>query len=688
MCSISDHFLTGMLFFWGVNTQHLMPRIITFDICSLITLVILISSLFFRKMTRGKSNVLYLVLATVVFLSGVFDILRIYLPTKLPHDVVSSQVQIYIYNYLYFIFRNLSTPIYILFIFSVCGMWHEFNKDLLLKLTWGVPVFAIVTLIVMDIFVHKMFVITKDLEYVRGPWISYLRICAVWILAYSVICLVYNRNMISRQKFFLLLSLCPINIIGVVIQQYFPSYMVEILCTTFPLLFISLAVQKPEEIIDLTSGSLNYYAFREEIRRNLAAKRKLRFISIKIMDFDQIKNTIGKENESSFLTNIIKSLYSICNNDEYDVYYLSQGAFAILTLRDEANEIDVIAQKTRNFFAGRHEIHNINLMFDFKMCFVRCPEDLKDYDSVMNFEKNLIHSIKEKNTLVYLKEIASSTDFQISNQIDRIIQHAIRDNRFEMYYQPIYEIKTRQYVSAEALIRLKDATFGFISPAIFIPAAEKTGAIHEIGDFVLENVISFISENDLEQYGIDYIEINLSIAQCIESNLSEKIMDLLKRYSVSPEKINLEITETSQDVNYDVIERNINKLSDNGISFSLDDYGTGYSNVLRISRLPLNIIKLDKSFVDDLDKPGMKTVISETIAMIKKMNIKILVEGVETYEDFDYFRNAGCDYIQGYYFSKPLSKKDFFDFMEACENGKTSSTVTNASFSAGGTSDE
>lgn len=639
-------------------------------------------------MTRGKSNVLYLILATVVFLSGVFDILRIYLPTKLTHGTVNSIVQIYIYNYLYFIFRNLSTPIYILFIFSVCGMWHEFNKDILLKLTWGVPVLAIVTIMGMDVFVHKLFVITPQLEYVRGPWLSYMRICAIWILAYSVICLVYNRNMISRQKFFLLLTLCPINIIGVVIQQYFPRYMVEILCTTFPLLFISLAVQKPEEIIDLTSGSLNYYAFREEIRRNLAAKRKLRFIAIKIIDFDQIKNTIGKENVSSFLTNIIKFLYSICNNDEYDVYYLSEGAFAILTLRDDANEIDIIAQKTRNFFAAKHEIHNINLMFDFKMCFVRCPEDLKDYDSVMDFEKNLLNSVKEKNTLVYLREIASSTDFQISNQIDRIIQHAIRDNRFEMYYQPIYEISTRQYVSAEALIRLKDDTFGFISPAIFIPAAEKTGAIHEIGDFVLENVISFISENNLEQYGIDYIELNLSVAQCIESNLSEKVMDLLKKYTVSPEKINLEITETSQDVNYDVIEQNINKLSDNGISFSLDDYGTGYSNILRISRLPLDIIKLDKTFVDDLDKPGMKTVISETIAMLKKMNKKILVEGVETYEQFDYFRNAGCDYIQGYYFSKPLPKKDFFDFMVASENGKSSSTLTNASFSAGGTSNE
>ena len=613
-------------------------------------------------MTRGKSNVLYILLAAIVFLSGVFDILRIYFPLRLPHTP-NSQVQIYIYNYLYSIFRNLSTPVYILFIFSVCGMWHEFNKDILLKLTWGVPVFAVLAIIIMNIFTHKLFIITPELVYVRGPWLSYMRICAVWILAYSVICLIYNRNMISRQKFFLLLTLCPINIIGVVIQQYFPQYMVEILCTTFPLLFISLAVQKPEEIIDLNSGSLNYQAFKEEIKRNLAAKRKLRFITVKIIDFDDIKNTIGKEYVSSFLANIIKSLYAICKNDEYDVYYLGQGGFSILTLRDDINEIETIAQKTRNFFAGKHEVHKINLMFDFKMCFVRCPEDLKDYDSVMNFEKNLLHSVKEKNTLVYLKEIASSNDFQISNQIDRIIQHAIKNNRFEMYYQPIYEISTRQYVSAEALIRLKDDVFGFVSPSVFIPAAEKSGAIHEIGDFVLEDVISFISQSKMEEYGIEYIELNLSVAQCIESNLSEKVMELLQKYTVSPDRINLEITETSQDVNYDVIEKNINDLSDQGITFSLDDYGTGYSNILRISRLPLDIIKLDKTFVDDLEKPGMKTVITETIAMLKKMNKKILIEGVETYEAFDYFRNAGCDYVQGYYFSKPLTKADFFKFI-------------------------
>ena len=643
-----------------------MERIITFDICSVVTLMVLLLSIFLRKLTRGKSNVLYILLILIVFLSGIFDILRIYLPSKLPCNL-NSQIQIYIYNYLYFVFRNLSTPVYILFIFSVCGMWHEFNKDILLKITWGVPVFAVLTLLVMNLFTHKLFIITPELEYVRGPWLTYMRICAVWILAYSVICLIYNRSMISRQKFILLLSLCPINIIGVLIQQYWPQYLVEILCTTFPLIFISIAVQKPEEIIDMNSGSLNFQAFRNEIKRNLAAKRKLHFITVKIIDFEIIKNTLGKENINAFLSHVVKGLYTICNNDEYDVYYLGNGGFSILTLRDNNQEIDQVAQKTRNFFAGKHEIHDINIMFDFKMCCVKCPDDLKDYDSVMTFDKNILNSVKEKNTLVYLNEISGSVDFQVSNQIDRIIQNAIKNDMFEMYYQPIYDIKTREYVSAEALIRLNNEDYGYISPSLFIPAAEKSGAIHEIGDFVLENVISFISRNDLQELGIDYIEINLSVAQCIESDLSEKIMNLLARYTVPPEKINLEITETSQEFNYDIIEKNINTLSSKGITFSLDDYGTGYSNILRLSKLPLDIIKLDKSFVDDLDKPGMKTVITETISMLKKMNKKILIEGVETYEDFDYFRNAGCDYVQGFYFSKPLTMKDFFEFLRSAK---------------------
>lgn len=641
-----------------------MPRIITFDICSVVTLIVLILSLFIRRMTRGTSNVIFFLLTITVFLSGIFDIARLCLPKYLTPSV-QSQYLVYGLNYAYYIFRNLSTPVYILFIFSICGMWHDFYNDMLLKVTWAVPVTGIIGLIVVDCFIHKIFVITPELVYERGPWLSYIRIAAIWILAYSIICLIYNKNMLTKHKFYLLLSLSPINIIGILIQSYWPQYIVEIICTTFPLLFISLAVQKPEEIIDMNSGSLNLQAFKNELRRNFAAKRKSRLISMQIIDFERIKNQFGKENLKTFLSYIIKSLYTICKNDEYEVYYLDEGAFSILTLKDDQKGNEELARRVRNFMAGRHTINNINFMIDFKICYLRCPEDLKDFDSVINFERNMLHILMETNSLIYLEEISDSRDFQIHYQIDHIIQKGISNNNFEMYYQPIYDIEKKQFVSAEALIRLKDDELGFISPAVFIPAAEKSGTIHQIGDFVLEDVISFISKNSIDYYGLEYIELNLSVAQCIESNLSEKILKLLEKYTVSPDQINLEITETSQNVNFEIIEKNINLLAQSGISFSLDDYGTGYSNILRITKLPLHIIKLDKSFVDDLERPGMKTIIKETIAMLKKMNKKILIEGVETYEDFDYFRAAGCDYVQGYYFSKPLNRDEFFRFLES-----------------------
>lgn len=660
----------GILFFLKeFNRTDTMYRIITFDICSVITLIVLLSSLFFRKVTKGNSNNIFMFLVIVVLLSGVFDIWRIYYPlfhTGTP----PTQFALYVLNYLYFIFRNLSTPVYILFIFSVCGMWHEFNKDLLLKFTWGIPILVVFGLLIVDMFTHQIFSISPNLNYERGPWLSYLCICAIWLMAYSVICLIYNRHMLTKVKLFVLLSICPINILGILIQMYVPELMVEVLFTTFPLLLISLAVQKPEEIIDFDSGSLNFQAYKEELKRNFIARRQIRLISIRICDYEKIVLQLGKQNIKIFLSQVIKVLYSICDSDEYDVYYLGDGNFTILTLRNDEKENIIIAQKARRFFSSKHEINKINLLLDYKICYIHCPEELKDYASVMNFQRNMNQIIQENNNVVYLKEIADSKDFQIHHQIDHIISRGIINNSFEMYYQPIYSVEKRQFVSAEALIRLKDENLGYISPAVFIPAAENNGAIHQIGDFVLDSVVRFISESSLEIYGIDYIEINLSLAQCIESDLQEKVLDILKKYSVSNDKINLEITETSENLNQEVIEKNIKGLTQKGISFSLDDYGTGYSNIWRITKLPFEIIKLDKSFVDDLNKPGMKIVISETISMLKKLNKKILIEGVETFEEFDYFRTVGCDYVQGYYFSKPLQKDDFIIFLKSFNLGQ------------------
>lgn len=198
-----------------------------------------------------------------------------------------------------------------------------------------------------------------------------------------------------------------------------------------------------------------------------------------------------------------------------------------------------------------------------------------------------------------------------------------------------------------------------VRPDIFIPAAEKSGMIHKIGKFVLEEVCRFIVSDKFKELGLDYIEVNLSVIQCMSSELADDVREIMNRYNVSSEQLNLEITETAAAYAQTTMMNNIEELNDDGIAFSLDDFGTGYSNMKRIASMPFAIVKLDKTFTEMNENDKMLKVVKNTISMVRDMNLRILVEGVETLESFKEFEALGVDYIQGYYFSKPLPMEKF-----------------------------
>ncbi|MBP5605988.1 MAG: EAL domain-containing protein, partial [Ruminiclostridium sp.] len=299
-----------------------------------------------------------------------------------------------------------------------------------------------------------------------------------------------------------------------------------------------------------------------------------------------------------------------------------------------------------------------------RFCEIRYPYDTMDPDTVLNIGHQFHHVIPFDQFYTRANTFIDTYNFRINNNIDKILTRAIINNNFEMYYQPIYSVKDKKFLSAEALIRLNDEEFGFISPGLFIPAAERMGLMNPIGDFVLESVFSFISSEDFYDLGMDYIELNLSVAQCIQSDLSDKIFALGKKYYVNPDRVNLEITETTYENIGGVVDQNIRTLSENGFSFSLDDYGTGYSNMHRISRIPLKIIKIDKTMVDDMTNDSGMSVMRNTVAMIKDIDKEIVCEGIENAGQLECLSELGVDYIQGYYFSKPLPKKEFISFIK------------------------
>ncbi|MBP5702035.1 MAG: EAL domain-containing protein, partial [Lachnospiraceae bacterium] len=259
--------------------------------------------------------------------------------------------------------------------------------------------------------------------------------------------------------------------------------------------------------------------------------------------------------------------------------------------------------------------------------------------------------------------------FVVRNNLDRIISDAIKNNKFEMYYQPIYSTRDGKFVSAEALIRLRDEQLGFISPALFIPAAEKSGSILQIGEFVIKDVCRFLSESDLANSGIRFLEVNLSVVQCMQANMASRIRDILDEYKISPDRINFEITETASEYLADAVLRTMSDISDNGNGFSLDDYGSGYSNLSRVMSFPYRIIKLDKSLVDGLGDKRSYEIVRQTISLLKSLGAEIVVEGVEDKQKAEWFSDMGCEYIQGYYYAKPMPEHEFIAFCKSSAVG-------------------
>ena len=250
------------------------------------------------------------------------------------------------------------------------------------------------------------------------------------------------------------------------------------------------------------------------------------------------------------------------------------------------------------------------------------------------------------------------------DSMEQELKAAMEEDRVEVFYQPIYSLQNQSFTSAEALVRIRRKDGSLIPPMQFVPIAESTGLIQQLGRLVLQKTCRFIRENDLLRQGIEYIEVNLSVKQCEDKQLAAECMEILDKERLDAGAINLEITETASVRSEQILLENMQLLIDCGMSFSLDDFGTGRSNLNYIMNMPVSIVKFDRSFTQAyFTNEKARAVLSGTIETIKNLGLKIVAEGVETEHELNGMGDAGVDYIQGYYFSKPLPAFDFLDFI-------------------------
>ena len=257
-------------------------------------------------------------------------------------------------------------------------------------------------------------------------------------------------------------------------------------------------------------------------------------------------------------------------------------------------------------------------------------------------------------------------DFLQNVSIENKLKEAVFNQNFTMNFQPQYYVGSKKMRGVEALVRWRDVDGKMISPAVFIPIAEKNGTIVPIGTWVMEESIRSFA-NWKRRYGGDFIlSLNISAIQYRRSDFIDNVLEIIRRYGVNPEEIELEITESVLIDNFREITEKMLILREYGIRISLDDFGTGYSSLSYLKGLPIDTLKIDKSFIDAMLTDQNARIITDSIIyMVKKLGYETVAEGVETKEQFAYLQSIGCDCIQGYLLGKPLPAEEIENLLEA-----------------------
>ncbi len=295
------------------------------------------------------------------------------------------------------------------------------------------------------------------------------------------------------------------------------------------------------------------------------------------------------------------------------------------------------------------------------------PEAGKNSLDLINCAEIVMYQKREsgRNSIAYF-ETPMLTDYIENIQLENELKSAVDTGAFELYYQPQFDAVSKKLRGVEALLRWRNQKGKMISPSVFIPIAEKDGMIVQIGNWVLEEGIrSYKQWYDKYKYPM-VLSLNISAIQYKRKDFVHTLLTLIEKYEIDPKLIELEITESVLIDDFDTVVDKLHTLKEYGIKISLDDFGTGFSSLSYLKGLPIDTLKIDKTFIDTVIDDSSTRVITESIiAMVKKLGCETVAEGVETQEQLEYLQGVNCDNIQGFLLGKPMPATEIDNLLSA-----------------------
>ncbi len=614
---------------------------------------------FFKKRRYPNlQNRIYAVVMVLALCDLILDIAGSYTimnATQLPPWVN------HLLNTPFYFIQSVITAFLMLYVMAVAD---EITRENRIRILFTlIPAFLSAAVLFTNPMTGLIFYVDDKLGYMRGPMFNFLYTGTVFYFIAAVVVLFWNKPKFSKIQYKTIEVLVLFCIIGVSIQYFFPEYLLTGMVIALSITMLFFTMQIPEDMLDVTTGAFNLNALLEFIDKGYKSKRKYIGFAVILDDLFNISENLGLASGNEALRSMAEYLSKIANKGW--VFRMSGSIYVVLT--EDSECYNEALAKISGRINHAWNILGEEIILPISICTFSDPKFVTTSAKFTRLIETSFYTAKIQG-----KTGVTEISAEAVNALDRYTQvemgmnEALANDGFELYLQPIYSTRENRFVSAEALLRFNHPKLGKLSPEEFIPIAEANGTIINIDRYMLKKVVQFIKSYDpIKEFNLELIEVNLSTIDLLQDSLYEDIIKIIEEEQVDFGAIGLEITESGATKFTDAILSCIRALDGKGIKILLDDFGAGYSNISKISHLPLYAVKMDKSmFSSYLSSWQSATVFEDIIKMCRRLGFLIVVEGVDTEIQAELLHKLKVDLIQGFYYARPMPAKEFIEFLK------------------------
>ncbi|MBQ7615707.1 MAG: EAL domain-containing protein [Butyrivibrio sp.] len=631
---------------------------VTFNLAALI---IAVTCLFYTVVMRKKAklkNKLFFTFTTIV----IIDSITVICADPLAASGLGQELKLLLFNvlqFLYFITHFAIAPLFALYICLVCNVSYRFSKKAQFNLV--LPFYILEFLVLTNPLTHFVYTYDADLTFHRGIGVYVAYIQAAFYVLFAIVALFLYWNTLNNLKKIALVYFFVVVICGTIIQMLYIHIKIELLCEAIGLIGLMIVVENDDDRHDTATGALNRNAFSRDVSSYFKYKRYFHTICIRLLNADVYRKITGYETFENILAQIVEFTENI--DPKIDIYRCNNDCFLIIFPDVEEKTVDAASQTLHDRFKQEWVSGDNKVLLKAVILQASSPEQFGSLEHLFFLSDSAIEDepdyVLSGNDLNFLLRRAD---------IEKAVRRGIANKAFKVYYEPIYTKLDHAICGAQAVLKFNDFELGEIASSEFMPIAEETGMIEELGWFIIDEACYFLGGGITEEMGLEFIEIGLSSLQLIKADFIPKIRALFTKYSVSPYRVIFDITEYAASTDQDILGSVMHQLEEDGVRFFMDEYGTGFFNMQAASSLKFEGVKMNAALMLGAGAQAQNKIILENrLRMMNQMGKKIVIDKVDSQELVETVVSVKADYVKGRYFSEPVSKNEFIAILRATE---------------------